>query len=67
MDVISLEAGGEIVARGLPGVVEQVAGVGGDVGDDATLSHCHLFPISAGSDQLKLIKEKIVRKAHQTL
>ena len=53
VDVISLEAGGEIVARGLPGVVEQVAGVGGDVGDDATLSHCHLFPISAGSDQLK--------------
>ena len=55
VDVISLEAGGEIVARGLPGVVEHVAGVGCDVRDNAALAHRHLLPIAAASDQLKFV------------
>ena len=57
VDVVSLEAGGKIVSRGLPGVVEHVAGVGGYVGDDTALAHRHLLPIAA-ANELKLLRNR---------
>ena len=60
VDVVPLEAGGEVVGRGLPGVVEHLAGVGrGHVGDDAALAQRHRLAVAAAAtvvpDQLKLL------------
>ena len=55
VDVVPLEAGGEVVSRGLPGVVEHLAGVGGrgHVGDHAALAQGHLLTVAAVANHLE--------------